>query len=183
LLVDKEKQVIEVEGVEATGEGGLLGLAVHPQFVENQYLYLYLTSKEEGGVVNRVERYRLVENQLEEREVMVVGILGAAYHDGGRMEFGPDGKLYITTGDAGQPNLAQDKESLNGKILRINDDGSVPEDNPFGNQVYSYGHRNPQGLAWDSQERLWATEHGPSGLQTGNDELNLIVKGRNYGWP
>ena len=104
-------------------------------------------------------------------------------HDGGQLAFGPDEMLYISTGDANIQNLAQDKNSLNGKILRLHDDGSVPDDNPFGNAVYSYGHRNPQGLAWDDNSSLWAAEHGPSGLETGNDELNLIEKGKNYGWP
>ncbi|KKS63178.1 MAG: Quinoprotein glucose dehydrogenase [Candidatus Collierbacteria bacterium GW2011_GWD2_42_50] len=110
-------------------------------------------------------------------------IKGSSNHDGGRIAFGPDGYLYITTGDAETPNLAQDKNSLNGKILRIKDDGGIPEDNPFGNAVYSLGHRNPQGLAWDKNGTLWETEHGPSGIQTGNDEVNIIIKGGNYGWP
>src|SRR5262249_24978139 len=104
---------------------------------------------------------------------------GAKYHDGGRMAFGPDDYLYITTGDATVDYLAQDISSLSGKILRIRDDGSLPQDNPFGNAVYSYGHRNSQGLTWDSLKQLWSTEHGP----TGYDELNLIEKGQNYGWP
>lgn len=104
-------------------------------------------------------------------------------HDGGRIAFGPDGFLYITTGDASQSRLAQDIRSLAGKILRIRDDGSVPSDNPFGNAVWSYGHRNPQGLAWDDRGRLWATEHGRSIPFSGYDELNLIEKGGNYGWP
>lgn len=175
LMIGENRQVIEIEGVEHVGEGGLLGLAIHPKFEENGYIYLYLTSKENGKLVNRVERYRLVDNQLREKEIIVSGILGAAYHDGGRLEFGPDGKLYVTTGDAGKPELAQDQKSLNGKVLRVEDDGSV--------EVYSLGHRNPQGLAWDSQGRLWITEHGPSGVRTGQDEVNLVTKGGNYGWP
>ncbi len=99
------------------------------------------------------------------------------------MAFGPDGKLYVTTGDAGNSNSAQDTRSLAGKILRLNDDGSVPTDNPFENAVFSYGHRNPQGLAWDDKGRLWSTEHGRSGVRSGYDELNLIERGGNYGWP
>jgi len=183
LMMGENKKVIEIEGVEQAGEGGLLGLAVHPKFRDNQFIYLYLTSKKNGQLVNRVERYRLENDKLKERKSIVEGILGASYHDGGRIEFGPDEKLYITTGDAGQPELAQDKMSLNGKILRVNDDGRAPDDNPFNNEVYSLGHRNPQGLAFDDQGRLWITEHGPSGAKTGNDELNLVMKGRNYGWP
>lgn len=184
LKVGEEKEVIQaIEGVEHTGEGGLLGMALHPDFEENNYLYLYLTAEAEQNLINRVERYQLIDDHLEDKTVVLEDIAGASYHDGGRMEFGPEGYLYITTGDAGEPDLAQDTNSLSGKILRINDDGTIPEDNPFDNEVYSYGHRNPQGLAWDSQGRLWATEHGPSGAQSGFDELNLIKKGGNYGWP
>ena len=103
---------------------------------------------------------------------------------GGRLAFGPDSKLYITTGDATEPDLAQDLNSLAGKILRLNDDGSVPNDNPFLNSsVFSYGHRNPQGLAWDNEGSLYSTEHGPSGISSGQDELNQIVAGGNYDWP
>jgi glucose/arabinose dehydrogenase len=180
----KEKHVIQkIEGVEHTGEGGLLGLAVHPDFSENGWIYLYLTLKVKSGLINRVERYRLENNKLFDKRIILEGIAGASFHDGGRMEFGPDGYLYITTGDARNKPLAQDISSLNGKILRIKDDGGVADDNPFGNAVYSYGHRNPQGLAWDESGRLWATEHGPSGLNSGFDEVNLIEKGKNYGWP
>lgn len=175
--------VYTIEGVKHVGEGGLLGLALHPQFSENRWLYLYLTTRNEGSLINRVERYRFENNILSEKEVIIDNIPGAAYHDGGRIAFGPDGYLYITTGDSGSSNLAQDVNSLAGKILRLKDDGSIPQDNPFGNAVYSYGHRNSQGLAWDDQDRLWATEHGRSGILSGFDELNLIEKGKNYGWP
>ena len=116
-------------------------------------------------------------------EIIVDKIPGAPNHNGGRIKFGPDGFLYITTGDAQNPSQAQDKNSLAGKILRLADDGKIPDDNPFGNHVYSYGHRNPQGLTWDNQGRLWATEHGRSGILSGLDEINLIEKGKNYGWP
>ncbi|MDZ4231988.1 MAG: PQQ-dependent sugar dehydrogenase [Candidatus Pacearchaeota archaeon] len=173
-----------VEGVRHTGEGGLLGMALHPGFAENRWVYLYLTAAGEGGgLVNRIERYRLEDDVLSERTVIFSKIPGAQFHNGGRMEFGPDGLLYITTGDAGNPNAAQDVNSLAGKILRIGDDGSVPPGNPFGNAVYSFGHRNPQGLVFDDKGRLWSTEHGRSGAATGFDELNLIEKGKNYGWP
>ncbi len=184
IKISPERKVIqEIAGVEHVGEGGLLGMALHPDFEENSWLYLYLTTRTAEGLVNRVERYRFENDTLSNREIILDGIQGASYHDGGRIVFGPDKHLYITTGDAGNEQLAQDTESLNGKILRINADGSVPADNPFGNEVYSYGHRNPQGLAWDTQNRLWATEHGPSGAQSGFDEINLIEKGNNYGWP
>lgn len=179
------QQAVPVEGVAHVGEGGLLGLALHPDYERNQLIYLYSTTREGGRLTNRVERYRFDQaaNALHDREVIVANIPGASNHDGGRIAFGPDGMLYITTGDAENPNSAQDTSALSGKILRLTPDGQVPADNPFGNAVYSYGHRNPQGLAWDSAGQLWATEHGPSGSQTGNDEVNRIVKGGNYGWP
>jgi len=183
LKIGQDKTVIEVSGVRHIGEGGLLGLALHPDFANNQLIYLYLTSSDGGKIVNRVERYRLEGNTLTNREIILEGIRGASNHDGGRIKFGPDGYLYITTGDAQEPNSAQDTNSLNGKILRITSEGGIPSDNPYGTAVYSYGHRNVQGIAWDSGGRLWATEHGRSGVQSGLDELNLIESGKNYGWP
>ncbi len=177
------KNIASINGVLHTAEGGLLGLAVHPQFSSNRYIYLYYTYSDKSGIFNRVERYRLVGDLLSDPKVIIDGIWGSANHDGGQLAFGPDGYLYITTGDAERPNLAQDKNSLNGKILRLAEDGSIPRDNPFGSAIYSYGHRNPQGLAWDDSGRLWSSEHGPSGLQSGHDEINLISKGGNYGWP
>ena len=181
----ENKEKIKIEGVEHTGEGGLLGAALHPGFPSNNWLYLYLTTRTDQGLINRVERYKfnLEKNSLAEKETIITNIPGASYHDGGRIAFGPDNLLYITTGDAGQTQLAQDIGSRAGKILRLKDNGDIPEDNPFNNEVYSYGHRNPQGLAWDKQGNLWATEHGPSGLNSGFDEVNLIQKGGNYGWP
>ena len=183
LLLIGTDTVYEIEGVAHVGEGGLLGMALHPDFETNRWLYLYFTTQTEQGLENRVERYRFKKNKLSERTLLLSGIPGASFHDGGRIEFGPDGMLYITTGDAGDPDSAQDIHSLAGKILRLRDDGSIPDDNPFSNEVYSYGHRNPQGLTWDSKGRLWSTEHGRSGIQSGFDELNLIEKGKNYGWP
>ncbi len=166
------------------GEGGLMGIALHPNFALNKYVYLYYTTN--GGTrKNRVDRFRLDSDRLIHDRAILENIPGARYHDGGQIEFGPDGKLYIATGDATDPDAAQDTRSLAGKILRLNDDGSIPPDNPFGNAVWSYGHRNPQGLAWDDQGRLYAAEHGPTG-EFGlccRDEINLIVKGGNYGWP
>ena len=166
-----------------TGEGGLLGLALHPDFSNNHYLYVYYSTDTDGRLTNRIDRYKFQRGQLLARRVILENIPAASNHNGGAIKFGPDRKLYVTTGDAGQDNLAQDRASLAGKILRLNDDGSAPADNPFGNLVWSYGHRNPQGIAWDNQKRLWSVEHGPSGLETGRDELNLIEKGANYGWP
>lgn len=176
---------IKVQGVEHTGEGGLLGLVLDPDYQINNYIYLYLTTKNENGLTNRVERYTFNEtnNSLSNKKIILENIPGASYHDGGRLAFGPDGYLYITTGDAGDSNLAQDINSLAGKVLRITKDGDIPEDNPFNNEVFSFGHRNPQGLAWDSNANLWETEHGPSVVTTGLDEVNLIEKGKNYGWP
>lgn len=172
IKIGQNREIIEVQGVEHIGEGGLLGLALHPDFKNNNLIYLYLTTKNGNSFSNRVERYKLEGNKLVDREIIVQGILGSSIHDGGRVAFGPDGYLYIATGDAGNSNLSQDKNSLNGKILRVNRDGTELE-------IYSLGHRNVQGLAWDDQGRLWATEHGQSKL----DELNLIEKGKNYGWP
>ncbi|HEY4516357.1 MAG TPA: PQQ-dependent sugar dehydrogenase [Candidatus Paceibacterota bacterium] len=180
------KTEIPIEGITKKGEGGLLGIVLHPDFKTNHFLYLYMSSPGTSGETqNRVVRYRYEAGELHDEKVIIGGIPGAIYHDGGRMQFGPDGMLYITTGDATRSQIAQDKKSLGGKILRLKDDGSIPADNPFGTPVWSYGHRNPQGLAWDSDGRLWETEHGPTGEQglCCRDEVNLIEKGGNYGWP
>lgn len=166
------------------GEGGLLGIALHPHFVHNNLLYLYMsTSEDKTGTMNAVYRYELVKDELINETVIIKNIPGALYHDGGRMEFDADEFLYITTGDATRSEIAQSLKSLGGKILRLHDDGAVPMDNPFGNAIWSYGHRNPQGLAWDGEGTLWETEHGRSGIVTGYDEVNKIEKGKNYGWP
>ncbi len=183
LEIAQDKVVIPVKGVHHIGEGGLLGLAVHPEFKKNNWIYLYLTTKTEAGLSNRVERYQLINGELLNSTIILDGIKGASNHDGGRIAFGPDSMLYVTTGDAQNTASAQDINSLNGKILRVRDDGAIPLDNPFNNAVYSYGHRNPQGLTWDDESRLWATEHGRSGVSSGFDEVNLIQKGANYGWP
>lgn len=174
---------IRVREVVERGEGGLLGLALHPDFVVNKFIYLYFTTQNNGTIINRVVRYIFDGQTFEQDKIILDNIPGNANHNGGRIAFGPDRQLYITTGDAGNDNLAQDTNSLAGKILRLADDGSVPSDNPFGNAIYSYGHRNPQGLAWDQERNLWATEHGRSGLRSGFDEINYIEKGANYGWP
>ncbi|MET0980424.1 MAG: PQQ-dependent sugar dehydrogenase [Candidatus Saccharimonadales bacterium] len=175
--------IYAIEGVRETSEGGLLGVALHPDFAQNKYVYLYSTTDTGGTLTNRIERYQLNGRELRNRTEIMAGIPASANHDGGALAFGPDDKLYVTTGDAGNENASQDRQSLAGKILRINPDGSIPNDNPLNSAVWSYGHRNPQGIAWDQEDRLWATEHGRSGIQSGYDELNLIEKGANYGWP
>jgi glucose/arabinose dehydrogenase len=183
LLSAGQRSSYSVPGVHQTGEGGLMGLALHPEFARNGLIYVCLTAQAANGLENRVERYRFGPDGLAERRVIFDGIPAASFHDGCRLEFGPDGLLYITTGDAGGADRAQDRSSPAGKILRLTADGRIPEDNPFGSAVYTYGHRNPQGLTFDDGGRLWATEHGPSGLQSGLDELNRIEAGGNYGWP
>lgn len=180
---DGTRKELPIAGVSDRGEGGLLGMTLHPNFERNRYLYLYMSSPAADGTTNRVVRYVYQDESLEQDRVIIDGIPGAIYHDGGRMEFGPDGLLYVTTGDATDERIAQDLSSLGGKILRLRDDGSIPEGNPFDTAVYSYGHRNPQGLAWDDAGRLWSTEHGRSGTRSGLDEINLIQQGANYGWP
>lgn len=183
LRISGTSQKFIIKGVEQTSEGGLLGAAVHPEFSTNHWVYLYYTTLKSGSLTNVVERYTLEDDTLDDPVTILKDVPAAANHDGGRLAFGPDKKLYITTGDAGDEATAQDTASLAGKILRLNDDGSIPEDNTFSNEIYSYGHRNAQGLAWDKDGQLWATEHGRSGVKSGFDELNLIKKGANYGWP
>lgn len=184
-LLPDDRQSIPIAGVEHVGEGGLLGLVLHPEYQSNRWLYLYHTTQTSSGLINRVERYTFDENTntLNDRQIILDAIPASSNHDGGRLAFGPDNLLYITTGDASTASLAQNTQSLAGKILRIRDDGSIPEDNPFGTAVFSYGHRNSQGLSWDGQGQLWSTEHGPSGAGSGFDEVNLIERGGNYGWP
>lgn len=179
---------LEIEVYES-GEAGLLGLAVDPQFESNRFLYAAYTHRDVvGRVRNRLVRLRddPATGQGIVDKVLLDGVGAARNHDGGRVRFGPDGKLYWTMGDAQDTSTSQNLSSLNGKILRLNPDGTAPTDNPFPNSpVYSYGHRNPQGLAWQpGTGRLYATEHGPSGFQgCCLDEVNLIEAGKNYGWP
>jgi len=182
----QDEPVIEITSVKQIGEGGLHGIDLHPDFESNNYVYFYYTYEgDTNSTQNRVVRYKYNNGELRNEEIIIDAIPGASNHDGGRIKFGPDGFLYITTGDAQNPSLAQNTDSLAGKILRVTDEGSSVSGNPFGNEIYSYGHRNPQGIAWDDQGNLWATEHGPSGVWPNccQDELNFVEIGANYGWP
>ena len=165
----------------SSSESGALGMALHPNFAQNRFVYVaYSAIRDDGATVGRVVRFREVNNTFGERAVLVDNIPIASTHAGSRIRFGPDGKLYVSTGDAQDPELSQTLSSLAGKILRLNDDGTTPADNPFGSPVWSFGHRHPQGIDWHpATGEMWATEHGA----TDRDELNRIVKGNNYGWP
>ncbi|GAA4578484.1 PQQ-dependent sugar dehydrogenase [Planotetraspora phitsanulokensis] len=163
-----------IDGVSPSGEGGLLGVAVSPSFATDHYVFVYFSA--EGD--NRVVRYRY-DGGLSDPVPLVTGIPRGSIHNGGRLAFGPDGNLYASTGETGERGLAQDRNSLAGKILRMTLDGKPAPGNPFGTLIWSYGHRNVQGLAWDSAGRMYATEFG----QNTYDEINQIEKGHNYGWP
>jgi glucose/arabinose dehydrogenase len=169
------------------GEKGLLGIALDPQFASNGFVYLYYSYTSGGLTRNKLVRMRDANDRGIEETILLDGIPGNNNHDGGRLKFGPDGKLYVTTGDAENGANAQNPSSLAGKILRLNKDGSVPADNPTaGSAVWSLGHRNVQGIAWQPDTgALYETEHGPSDPFPNccNDEVNLIVPGANYGWP
>jgi aldose sugar dehydrogenase len=162
-------------------EGGLLGLAIDPDFANNNYIFIYET------VVgyNQVVRLKFQNGILTQNQIIVSGIPAANNHDGGALRFGPDGYLYLGTGDSQNPNLAQDTTSLAGKILRIDRNGNPAPGNPFNNRIWTYGHRNVQGFDWNNQGKMIATEHGPT-VEFGwccHDEINLIEPGKNYGWP
>ncbi len=162
-------------------DGGLLGIALHPDFSTNHYMYVFLTYEEDGNLWNKILRITESENKLQTAKVILDKIPGSSFTNGGFIKFGPDEKLYIGTGTVSDAShLPQDPDSLSGKILRINDDGTFPDDNPFSNSpVYSLGHRNPQGMTWDDDGNLFVAEFGPEK----NDEINLIQAGKNYGWP
>lgn len=182
----REEPILILPDVDARAKLGLMGVTLHPNFAQSHWLYLAYSYREGNGQRVRVARYREANNTLTERTVIIENIPAATNHAGCRVKFGPDGKLYITTGDADRPELAQRLDSLAGKTLRLNQDGSVPQDNPFTGQpgarpeIWSYGHRNVQGLDWQPGTNLMLqSEHGPNG----GDEINLIDRGRNYGWP
>lgn len=161
-------------------ETGLMGFCLHPEFPNIPYVFVSYNYLQSARILGKVVRYTYNLDTLINPEVILDSIPGANIHTGSRLAFGPDGKLYITTGDAANPQIAQNLQSIAGKILRINPDGSIPADNPFpGRAVWSFGHRNPQGLVWAENNLLYSSEHG---AQT-DDEVNVILKGRNYGWP
>ena len=185
------KPLFVVPDVESSGETGLMSVALHPQFSSNHFIYLSYAYSSDGTKV-RVVRYREAPEGFVDRKVIIEDLPAAQFHAGCRVRFGPDGKLYITTGDATQRQLAQKLDSLAGKTLRLNDDGSVPQDNPFVGQqnarpeIWTYGHRNAQGMDWQPGSNLmFQTEHGPSGFDGpgGGDEVNIVERGKNYGWP
>lgn len=193
----REKPFFSIPDIELSGESGLMGMTLHPNFAENRFIYLayaYQDAAKEQNV--RVVRYRDSGETLVEPKTIIEAIPASKYHAGTRLKFGPDAKLYITTGDATKQKRAQDLSSINGKTLRLNDDGTIPADNPFVNQknarpeIWTYGHRNAQGMDFQPETGLmFQTEHGPSIIdgvslfkRTGGDEVNIVERGKNYGW-
>jgi glucose/arabinose dehydrogenase len=174
------RQPVQLEKpLSGAAEAGLLGLVLAPDFQQSQQAFVYYTYQD-GGQYNRIVQLTLEDDRWVETKLLLDKIPSGNVHHGGRLAIGPDGKLYATAGDASRPELAQDLDSLAGKILRLNLDGSVPDDNPFeGSYIFSYGHRNPQGISWDEDGTMFASEHGPSA----RDEINVIEAGNNYGWP
>ncbi|MFF7755144.1 PQQ-dependent sugar dehydrogenase [Streptomyces sp. NPDC007971] len=170
-----------VSGVSPAGEGGLLGIALSPGYASDHMIYAYFTSASDNRIVRMLyDEHKPAGEQLGAPDTIFKGIPKGRIHNGGRIAFGPDGMLYAGTGESGERGLAQDRKSLGGKILRMTPEGEPAPGNPFpGSAVYSYGHRNVQGLAWDTRQRLFASEFG----QDTWDELNAIVPGGNYGWP
>jgi glucose/arabinose dehydrogenase len=178
LLVEEPLAILRTADV---FDGGLLGITTHHNFSNNHFLYVYYTYSEDKELWNKILRITESENKLQDAITILDKIPGSEFSNGGIIKFGPDGKLYVATGSVSDSlHLSQDIQSLAGKILRINDDGSIPDDNPFSNSpVFSLGLRNPQGMAWDNEGNLYVTDFGPSK----NDEINLIKAGKNYGWP
>ena len=187
----RPEPVFTVPDVEPSGESGLMDISLHPNFATNGFVYISYAYSKDGRFV-RVARYKFDGKTFSDPKTIIDNIPAAQFHAGTRCRFGPDGKLYVTTGDATQRELAQKMDSINGKTLRLNDDGTVPQDNPFINQqgarpeIWTLGHRNAQGLAWQPGSGLmFQTEHGPSGFDGpgGGDEVNIVERGKNYGWP
>jgi glucose/arabinose dehydrogenase len=171
--------VVSQVAVEEIGEGGLMGLAFHPDFTSEPWVYLAHTYTGQNGIRNRVIRARYDGTTLGAPQVVLADIPGSSIHNGARLAVGPDRLLYITTGDASDPQFAQNRDALAGKILRVTLDGQPAPGNPFGTRTWSYGHRNAQGMAFAPDGSLYITEHGPAD----NDEVNRVEAGRNYGWP
>ncbi|CAM3847837.1 PQQ-dependent sugar dehydrogenase [Mesobacillus thioparans] len=169
------------KGLSQAAEAGLLGFVIAPDFEQSNKAFAYYTYENDTGQYNRIVELTLKNDEWNEGRLLLDQIPSGRFHHGGRLKIGSDGKLYATTGDAAtKPEIAQDLSSLGGKILRMNLDGTVPADNPFEDSyVYSYGHRNPQGIAWSEDGTMYASEHGPSA----HDEINQIEAGKNYGWP
>jgi len=178
---DAERTFFTITNVDGDGERGALGIALHPDYPQRPFVYAYATRTQNGRLWNQLLRIRAVDGQGEKMKVLLRSPVGAATnHNGGRILIGPDAKLWLVDGDNANPRNAQDRSrNLMGKVLRVNLDGSVPSTNPFRSPIYSYGHRNGFGFAFDPEtDRLWQTENGPSC----NDEINLIVKGGNFAW-
>jgi glucose/arabinose dehydrogenase len=189
-LVKNEKiTLIELNVIaKKQDESGLLGMTFSPNYSKNKHIYLYYTYTENGKTWNKVSRFIEHNDILKDEATIIDKIPGARVHNGGRIKFGPDNHLYITTGEIWERKKAQNLNDLGGKILRLTENGNIPKDNPWPNSpIYSYGNRNPQGLAWHPKTKsLFSSEHGPSGEQLGwraNDEINIITPGGNYGWP
>ncbi len=193
----RDKPFFTIPDIEPTGESGLMGMVLHRNFAENHFVYFAYAYRDADGEQNvRVARYRETGETLVEPKTIIEAIPASRYHSGTRLKFGPDGKLYITTGDATKQSRAQKLDSINGKTLRLNDDGTIPNDNPFVGQkdargeIWTYGHRNAQGMDWQPETNLmFQTEHGPTIIdgvslfkRTGGDEVNIVEKGKNYGW-